>query len=140
MRKLSVITILCAILILFTACQGGISGDEAKSAVSEMARCLSEKRYEDAEALCHPDSDISAEILEAYISECEEKYGVDFTRGISIQGYTNISMAYYDSEVDGSFYAMTAKVKVGDQSLKMDVEMVKNDLGYGIRFLRFMEA
>lgn len=137
MRKLFMSILLVAVLSVLTACQGGISGNDAKSAVAEMALCIADGRYEDAQALCHPAYDITADELAEYVSECATELGVNFTDGIEIQQYTIQQGAYYDSEVDGSFYALTATVRVGKVTLQMDVELVKNDRGYGISFLRF---
>jgi hypothetical protein len=49
-----------------------------------------------------------------------------------VEKYTNMRSAYYDSNVDGSFYALTAKIQAGDKTASLTVEVIRNDRGYGI--------
>ena len=70
--------------------------------------------------------------VEKYFSELEKRAGVDCQAGIEIKRYTNYSSAVYESEVDGSEYELEANIIIDGIAFELDIEIVRNDLGYGI--------
>ena len=56
---------------------------------------------------------------------------VDFS-SVNIEKYTGFKSSFYDGSVDGSTYSLTMKVTASDKIVQMEIEIVKNDNGYGI--------
>ena len=63
--------------------------------------------------------------------------GIDFQGGIEIKRYTEFSSLAYDSDVDGGECELEANVIVGGVGYELSIEIVKNDLGYGIYEIDF---
>ncbi|MBE7066346.1 MAG: hypothetical protein E7385_02220 [Ruminococcaceae bacterium] len=45
---------------------------------------------------------------------------------------TGFSSTYYSSNIGGSSYTQEMDVKIGDKEIEMEIELVRNDKGYGI--------
>ena len=118
-----------ALVLCFASCEGGIKGDEAKATINEFFAALASEDYEKAESLLHPDRPAD---LEDFIKHVESRKSLDFSEGITIEKYTGISSSYYNSAVDGSTYGLDMKVKIGDTTARISIELVKNEYGYGI--------
>ena len=131
-RILSILAALCLLLTSLTACSGGVTREEAKTAMDSLLTALGNENYAEAAALYHPDAAMTAELLSAFVEEVKTNVGPDLTEGASVERTTNMRSAYYDSNVGGSFYALTAQIKVGDKTASFTVEVVRNDKGYGI--------
>ena len=69
--------------------------------------------------------------LEAFFQGLESQAGLDFSN-IVIDKYTGFSSSYYDSTVKGAAYSLDMDVLAGGQDLEIEIEIVKNDNGYGI--------
>ena len=119
--------ILCA-LSLF-ACSGGISGEEAKAYIGDFLGAVADGDYARAETLLHPERPAE---LAPFFANVEAEAGLDFSAGIEIERYTGFSTSFYDSSVGGSAYELRFRALVGDKSVEMTVEIVKNEAGYGI--------
>lgn len=61
----------------------------------------------------------------------ENEKNVDFS-SINVEKYTGFKSSWYDSSVGGSTYSLTMKIAASDKIIQMEVEIVKNDAGYGI--------
>ena len=131
-RILSVLAALLLLLTSLTACSGGITREEAKTAMDSLLVALDNENYAEAAALYHPDAAMNEELLAAFVEEVKTNIGLDFTEGATVERTTNMRSAYYDSNVGGSLYALTAKIKAGDKTATLTVEVVRNDKGYGI--------
>ena len=131
-RLLSVLTALCLLLVSLTACSGGITREEAKTAMDSLLSALDNENYAEAAALYHPDAAMTEELLAAFAEQVKTKVGIDLTEGAVVEKITGMSASYYDSTVDGSRYALTAKIKAGDKTADLTVEVIRNDRGYGI--------
>ena len=130
-----ILSILAALLLLITslpACSGGVTREETKAAMDSLLTALAKEDYAGAAALYHPDAAMTEELLAAFAEEIRTNIGLDFAEGASVERTTNMRSAYYDSNVGGSFYALTAQIKVGDKTASLTVEVVRNDKGYGI--------
>ena len=128
MKKVASIFLTFLIVFLFSACSGGISGDEAKSYINDFLEKISAEDYEGAKEFLHPERPADVEeLFEALKSE----ENIDFS-DFKIEKYTGFRSALYDSTVDGSAYSLTMKVSASDRILQMEIEIVKNDNGYGI--------
>ena len=131
-RLLSVLTALCLLLVSLTACSGGITREEAKTAMDSLLSALDNENYAEAAALYHPDAAMTEELLAAFAEQVKTKVGIDLTEGAVVEKITGISTSYYDSTVGGSRYALTARIKAGDKTAALAVEVIRNDKGYGI--------
>ena len=131
-RLLSVFAALLLLLASLTACSGGITREEAKTAMDALLSALDNENYAEAAALYHPDAAMTEELLAAFAEQVKTKVGIDLTEGAVVEKITGMSSSYYDSNVDGSRYALTARIKAGDKTASLTVEVIRNDRGYGI--------
>ena len=100
--------------------------------MDSLLTALAKEDYAGAAALYHPDAAMNEELLAAFVEEVKTNIGLDFTEGATVERTTNMRSAYYDSNVGGSRYELTAKIKAGDKTATLTVEVVRNDKGYGI--------
>lgn len=128
MKRLSAILITIFVTISLCACSGGISGDEAKTYINDFLDAVETGDYELATTFLHPDQ---TENLEVYFGMLKDWHGVDFS-DVEIVRYTGFSSSYYNSTVDGSIYRLRMDATVSGTSVAMEIEIVKNDNGYGI--------
>lgn len=131
-RILSVLAALLLLLTSLTACSGGVTREEAKTAMDSLLTALGNENYAEAASLYHPDAAMTEDLLAAFAEEVKTEVGIDLTEGASVERTTNMRSAYYDSNVGGSFYALTAEIKAGDKTASLTVEVVRNEKGYGI--------
>lgn len=131
-RILSVLAALFLLLASLTACSGGITREEAQTAMDSLLSALDNENYAEAAALYHPDAAMTEDLLAAFAGQIKTKVGIDLTEGAVVEKITGISSSYYDSNVDGSRYALTARIKAGDKTADLTVEVIRNDKGYGI--------
>ena len=131
-RVLSVLAALCLLLASLTACSGGITREEAKTAMDSLLTALDNENYTEAAALYHPDAAMTEDLLAAFAGQIKTKVGIDLTEGAVVEKITGMSSSYYDSNVDGSRYALTARIQAGDKTASLTVEVIRNDKGYGI--------
>ena len=123
------IGLILACILSFASCSGGIKGEEAKAHINHFFDAVSAEDYEKAETLLHPQRPYD---LEEFFRNAEKETGIDFGQGIEIRRYTGFSFAYYDSEVAGSTYELTMDATVGEQAVEFEIEIVKNESGFGI--------
>ena len=131
-RILSVLAALFLLLASLTACSGGVTREETKTAMDALLTALDNENYAEAAALYHPDAAMTEELLAAFAEQVKTKVGIDLTEGAVVEKITGMSSSYYDSNVDGSRYALTARIKAGDKTADLTVEVIRNDRGYGI--------
>ena len=131
-RILSVLAALLLLLTSLTACSGGVTREEAQTAMDSLLTALGNENYAEAAALYHPDAAMTEELLAAFAEQVKTKVGIDLTEGATAEKITGISSSYYDSTVDGSRYALTARIQAGDKTASLTVEVIRNDRGYGI--------
>ena len=131
-RVLSILAALCLLLTSLTACSGGVTREEAQIAMDSLLSALDNENYAEAAALYHPDAAMSEDLLAAFAEQVKTKVGIDLTEGAVVEKITGVSSSYYDSTVDGSRYVLTARIKAGDKTASLTVEVIRNDKGYGI--------
>lgn len=131
-RVLSVLAALCLLLTSLTACSDGVTREEAQTAMDALLTALDNENYAEAAALYHPDAAMTEDLLAAFAEQVKTKVGIDLTEGAVVEKITGMSSSYYDSTVDGSRYALTARIKAGDKTASLAVEVIRNDKGYGI--------
>ena len=140
-----ILTVLISLTLLLTAvgslsaCSGGVSRDEAKEITDAYFTAMAAENYEEAAALFHPATSMTAELMESTAETLRTEMGADLAKGVTIQRYTNMKSAYYDSNVGGSIYELTMKVTVGDKVLSITTETVRTDEGYGLWNVRYHE-
>lgn len=128
MKKIVSIFLVLLFVISLSACSGGISSDEAKSYINGFFEMVASEDYEAAEEFMHPERPAD---LQEFFEALENEKNVDFS-SISIEKYTRFKSSFYDSSVDGSNCSLTMKIAVSDKIIQMEIEIVKNDNGYGI--------
>ena len=128
MKKVVSIFFVLMFVFSLSACSGGISGDEAKSHINDFFEKVSSADYEAAEEFLHPER--PADLQEFFVALKNER-NVDFSN-INIEEYTGFESSLYDSSVGGSTYSLTMKIEVSDKIVQTEIEIVKNDNGYGI--------
>lgn len=128
MKKIACILLTFMILFSLSACSGGISGDEAKAHINEFLEKVEGEDYAAAEEFLHPERPAN---LQEFFEALENEKNVDFS-SINIEKYTGFKSSFYDSSVDGSTYSLTMKIAASDKIIQMEIEIVKNDNGYGI--------
>ena len=126
------LTLLPAALGSLSACSGGVSRDEAKEATDAYFAAMAAEHYEEAAALFHPATSMTAELMESTAETLRTEMGADFTKGVTIERYVGMKSAYYDSNFGGSVFELTMEVMVGDKALTVTTEVVRTDEGYGI--------
>ena len=131
-RTLSLVMIMMLILTSLCACSGGVTREETRSAMDALLTALDNENYAEAVDLYHPDAAMTEDLLVAFTEEIQNEVGIDLTEGATVERTTNMRSAYYDSTVDGSLYALTARIKAGDKTATLTVEVIRNDRGYGI--------
>ena len=131
-RVLSILAALCLLLTSLTACSGGVTREEAQTAMDSLLSALDNENYAEAAALYHPDAAMSEDLLAAFAEQVKTKVGIDLAESAVAEKITGMSTSYYDSTVGGSRYALTAKIKAGDKTASFTVEVIRNDKGYGI--------
>lgn len=131
-RILSVLAALLLLLTSLTACEGGVTREEARGAMDALLAALGNEDYAEAAALYHPDAAMTEDLLAAFAEQVKTKVGIDLTEGAVVEKITGMSSSYYDSNVGGSRYALTARIKAGDKTASLTVEVIRNDKGYGI--------
>ena len=131
-RILSVLAALLLLITSLTACEGGVTREEARGAMDALLTALDNEDYAGAADLYHPDAAMTEELLAAFAEQVKTKVGIDLTEGATVEKITGISSSYYDSTVGGSRYELTAKIQVGDKTASLTVEVIRNDKGYGI--------
>lgn len=128
MKKFACIFLVLIIVFSLSACSGGISGDEAKSHINGFFEKISSEEYEAAEEFLHPERPAD---LQEFFEALENEKNVDFS-SVNIEKYTGFKSSWYDSSVGGSTYSLTMKIAASDKIIQMEIEIVKNDAGYGI--------
>ena len=133
--KKTILKSICACLLLslallsLSACAGGIDTETADAFIEDFFAAIEKENYNSAKTFFHPDRFTD---IEAYVKSVEAEKGIDFSNGITVQKRTNVAIAYYDSDVDGSRYGMTLKAKVGEVEVKIDITVVQSENGYGV--------
>lgn len=128
-RMIAAIMIACLFVSSLVSCGNGIKGDEAKAFINDFFAAIVTEDYDKAEGFLHPERPVD---LEAFLQNVEKQANVDFQAGIEIENYTGFSSTLYDSSVDGSTYELIMRAKVGDKQVRFTIEIVKNEIGYGI--------
>lgn len=128
MKKVASIFLILMFVFSLSACFGGISGGEAKSHINGFLEKIESEDYEAAEEFLHPERPAD---LQEFFEALENEKNVDFS-SINIEKYTEFKSSLYDSSVGGSTYSLTIKIAASDKIIQMEIEIVKNDNGYGI--------
>ena len=131
MKIKAILSLILVVALAFSlvGCAERIKKDEAKDTVENFLNAIEKGNFEKAKTYLHPEKPKN---LETYFNDKEALLKVDFQKGIEITRYTSRSSSLYDSEVDGSDYELEANIIVDGVALNLDVEIVRNDQGYGI--------
>ena len=128
MKKMVSLFLVFMLVFALSACSGGISKDEAKSHIDGFLEKISSEDYKAAEGFLHPERPAD---LQTFFTGIENENKVDFSN-ISIEKYTGFKSTLFDSTVNGSTYSLTMEISNADKNFQMEIEVVKNDNGYGI--------
>lgn len=121
---------LMALVLAFSlvGCANRVKKDEAKEQVNAFIDNVRAGNFEGAKEYLHPERPLD---IETYFARKELEYGVDFQSGIEITR-TDYSSAMYESEVDGGEYELEMNIIVSGVALEMNIDVVRNDNGFGI--------
>lgn len=128
-KSLLLLLLVLALALSLVACSEGLSKDETKALTEDFLGAVQRGDFEAAEAYLHPERPID---LEKYFDGIEGRAAIDFQSGIEIGRYTEYSYSAYDSEFAGSDCELELNATVSGVALEISIEIVKNDLGYGI--------
>lgn len=136
MKIKRIFTGILILMLVFSlaSCSKGITKGEATDEVETFLENVSNGDFDKASAQIHPTRAIGVEYL---FNMQELRMGVDFQSGIEIKRYTSLSSSYYDSEVDGSDFDVEMEIIVSGKTIGLEIEIVKNDEGYGIYSVEF---
>ena len=131
MKIKAIISVMLVLILSLSliSCGDRVKKSEAKETTEAFLNAVAGGDFESAKTYLHPEKPID---VEKYFNSIEERAGVDFQAGIELKRYTNFSSAVYESEVDGSEYELEANLIVDGVAFELDIEIVRNDLGYGI--------
>lgn len=132
--KISFILIALILFLALPGCSNGIKEDEAKIYVDGFFEAIVSEDYSKAEEFLHPDRPAS---IADFIMALEMGLGLDFQAGMEIAEYTSVSTVLYDSTVAGATYKLCMDVMVGDVLVDIELELVRNDAGFGIYNFNF---
>ena len=135
----SVLALLLTAAVCLASCSGGVSRDEATEITNAYFAAMVAEQYEEAAALFHPATSMTAELMESTTETLRTEMGADFDEGVSIERYVGMKSAYYDSNFGGSVYELTMEVKVGAKTLTVTTEVVRTDEGYGLWNVQYSE-
>ena len=128
MKKAFLILINAVVVISLLACSGGIKGDDAKVHINGFFDAIDNEDYELAATFLHPERPAD---LKAFIEGLKAEPGLDFS-SIEIKRYDGFSSAIFDSTVGGATYSLEMDVLLSGKEVEIEIEIVKNDNGYGI--------
>lgn len=128
LKSMAFMLIILVAVFSFIGCSGKISDDEAKEHIRGFLDAIEAEEYDTASDFLHPERPAD---LKSFFEGLENAKGLDFS-AIEITDYTGFSYTYYDSSVKGSTYSLNINAKASDKEIKMEIEIVENDNGYGI--------
>ena len=128
MKKVVFFVTMIAFAVLLCSCSGGITGEEAKTALNEFFTAVESGDYTSAEKYLHPDHTGD---LKAFFDSISESKNVEFS-DITIEKYTGFSSALYDSSVGGARYELSVRLSLSGKGADAKFAFAKNDNGFGI--------
>ncbi len=131
---LALLLVVCLSLGVFCSC-GDFDTAGAKEHIADFFKEVSAKDYVGAASYLHPSRQGKAN-LEQYFSTLKQREGLQFEKGVTLDRYTATEIAFYTTDVDGTSYRNTIQATIGDKAAVIEIEIVENELGYGIYNLR----
>ena len=128
MKKIIAVFLVVMLVFSLCACSKGISGKEAKQHVNEFLEKVKAEDYSAAEEYLHAERPAD---IQMFFEGLEHAEGVDFST-VSIKEYTGLRSTLYDSTVGGSTYTLMMKLSVSGKTAELEIELVRNENGYGI--------
>ena len=131
MKIKSILSVAAVLALCFAllGCSKGIKKDDAKAMAESFLTAVESGDFEAAKTYLHPEKPLD---IEKYFSGIESREQIDFQNGIEITRYKEHSFSIYESEVDGSECELEINVIVDGVGLEFNIDIVKNDLGFGI--------
>lgn len=129
--KLTAFLISILLMLSMTACLSREDENRAREHISAFLDAVAIPDYERASSLVHPDADFD---LEAFLEEAKNERSLDFSSGVEIVKYIKNKYIY---KGNNTIYNPKIRVKVGDETVVIYVEVLINDEGYGINTIYF---
>lgn len=122
---------LMAVVLAFSlvGCANRVKKDEAKETAEAFLDAVEAGDFEKAKTYLHPEKPFD---VEKYFNEKELRSEIDFQKGIEIKRYTEYSSSAYDSDVGGGDFELEMNIIVDGVAFEISIDIVRNDLGYGI--------
>lgn len=109
---------------------GSINYEDARKLTDDFLDAVVNGDYELAESYWHPER--REKDLKEYFDNFTTETSIDLSDGIGAKLYSDETTVGYDSTVDGATYAAEFMVKSNKKTVKISLEIVKNDIGYGL--------
>ena len=131
-RFFVVAVLVIAAVLSLSSC--GIDKDEAKEDMLSFLEAVEAERFDDAKALLHPELIEKTTDFATAIHSLEERCGIDFSDGITINKTVNMQYSLYNSDYNGSGYELTFYATVGEADVYITLRVVENNDGYGVYY------
>jgi hypothetical protein len=130
MKKLIAISLLLTLVLSLAGCAGGVDMEQADTDMDAFFQAVAAGDFTAAQSLIHPSV---TEDMQTFFDDLEKQNAaLDFQNGLTWEREMNIHYSWYHSDVGGSQYMRSFRLKAGDVTLRAEITIVSNNAGYGI--------
>jgi hypothetical protein len=130
MKKLIAISLLLTLVLSLAGCAGGVDMEQADTDMDAFFQAVAAGDFTTAQSMMHPSI---TDDLQAFFNGLEDQNSaLDFQNGMTWEREMNIHYSWYHSDVGGSQYMRSFRLKAGDVTLRAEITIVSNKAGYGI--------
>ena len=121
------------LLVGMTGCENSIGFEEGKTYTTNFFELIHQEKYNDAAMLFHESAATTGTELQAYFEALERQLLLDFSDPHVILGFQSMST---NVSTDGGTCALTCKMEFGINVVKAEMELLRNEAGFGITNFR----
>ena len=138
MKKMISILLLAVMLFALAGCAGGVDMEQADTDMDAFFQAVAAGDFTTAQSMMHPSI---TDDLQAFFNGLEDQNSaLDFQNGLTWEREMNFQYSWFQSNVGGSLYTRTYRLKAGDVTLRAEISIVSNEAGYGIYRLNIEPA
>ena len=138
MKKLIAISLLLTLVLSLAGCAGGVDMEQADTDMDAFFQAVAAGDFTTAQSMMHPSI---TDDLQAFFNGLEDQNSaLDFQNGLTWEREMNFQYSWFQSNVGGSLYTCTYRLKAGDVTLRAEISIVSNEAGYGIYRLNIEPA
>ena len=130
-------SLLILLLLSAVSCGHKIAEEDAQKTAEDFVLAIAESRYDDAASLMHPVCETSGGDIRQYFEATISSYGVKSLSDFRIESVTDTKLVDNDDLYEGAYCSLTTIASADGKTFEFRVEIVKNDLGYGIHNFHF---